>query len=375
MQVVDMFCGLGGFSAGAMDAGATVILGADKDSVPLKLWAANVPGGRATLATLGKDGDAIELPPPSPSIHVHSSPPCTDLSPARNGSVHSAAAADVEGGVRMLRWALDLVLERGDHSWSMENVSTPTTRAVLAEYADRFPGRVGFATLDAAEFGAAQTRIRLIAAPPKLIKLLQEMPSARRVSVREAFANDGLGVPATHFKNQTRNRDGTPCVRSVEEQSFTVCASHALTWCDREGKTHKVMTARESAVLMGFGRAWRLPKGSRNAQRAVGNALCVAMSKAIVQAAVALCTGTPIPTVALLFTPPQAPQAPTSPPELPEPPAPPTLAEQPSSAASSTPPREKADRGLRKRLRTIESLIRGLHEPSPSHPDAAATEV
>ena len=176
-----------------------------------------------------------------------------------------------------------------------------------------------------------------------------------RVSVREAFASRGLAVPATHFKNQTRNRDGTPCVRSVEEQSFTVCASHALTWCDREGKTHKVMTARESAVLMGFGRAWRLPKGSRNAQRAVGNALCVAMSKAIVQAAVALCTGAPIPTAPLL-------------------PAPPTLAEQPSSTASSAPPREKADRGLRKRLRTIESLIRGLHEPSPSHPDAAATE-
>ena len=324
-----MFCGLGGFSAGAIDAGATVILGADKDSVPLKLWAANVPGGRATLATLGKDGDAIELPPPSPSIHVHSSPPCTDLSPARNGSVHSAAAADVEGGVRMLRWALDLVLERGDHSWSMENVSTPTTRAVLTEYADRFPGRVGFATLDAAEFGAAQTRIRLIAAPPKLIKLLQEMPSARRVSVREAFANDGLEVPATHFKNQTRNRDGTACVRSVEEQSFTVCASHALTWCDREGKTHKVMTARESAVLMGFGSEWRLPKGSRNAQRGVGNALCVAMSKAIVQAAVALRTGAPA-------APP--PLATAVPPAAPQPSDLPALAEQPRPTASPAPP-------------------------------------
>ena len=177
-----------------------------------------------------------------------------------------------------------------------------------------------------------------------------------RVSVREAFASRGLVMPATHFKNQTRNRDRTPCVRSVREQSFTVCASHALTWCDREGKTHKVMTARESAVLMGFGPAWRLPKGSRNAQRAVGNALCVAMSKAIVQAAVALCTGTPIP---------------TSPPD---PPAPPTLAEQPRPTESPAPPREKTDRGLRKRLRTIESLIRGLHEPSPSHPDEAATE-
>ena len=45
---------------------------------------------------------------------------------------------------------------------------------------------------------------------------------------------------------------------------------------------------RDSAVLMGFGSEWRLPKGSRTAQRGVGHALCVAMSKALVQAAVAL---------------------------------------------------------------------------------------
>ena len=236
----------------------------------------------------------------------------------------------MEDGLQMLRWTLDLVLERGDHSWSLENVSTPRTREVLAEYAARFPGRVASATLDAAEFGAAQTRIRLIAAPPKLIKLLQEMPSARRVTVREAFASRGHAVLATHFKNQARNRDGTPCVRSVEEQSFTVCASHALTWSNRDGKTHKVMTARESAILMGFRPAWRLPKGSRNAQRAVGNALCVAMSKAIVQAAVALCTGTPIPTAPLLPTPHPAPPAP---------PDPPTLAEQLSPTAPPAPPR------------------------------------
>ena len=279
-----MFCGLGGFSAGAIEAGATVVLGVDRDSVPLKLWGANVPGGRAKLATLGSEGDAIELPQPSQSLHVHLSPPCTELSMARNGSAN--AAADVKGGVRMLRWAIDLVLERGDHSWSLENVSTPATRAVLIEYARQYPDRVAFATLDAAEFGAAQTRIRLIAAPPPLIKLLQEMPSARRVSVREAFANRGLEVPASHFKNQTRNRDGSACTRSVEEQSFTVCASHALTWCDREGRTVRVMTARESAILMGFGPTWRLPKGSRDAQRAVGNALCVSMSMAIVEAAI-----------------------------------------------------------------------------------------
>ena len=284
MQVVDLFCGLGGFSAGAMAAGATVVVGVDHDSVPLKLWAANTPGSKAVIASLGPGGDTVELPPPSSMLHVHVSPPCTDLSSARAGK------ASVERGVQLLRWALDLVLERGDHSWSLENVSTPTTRAVLAEYRAQHPERVAFATLDAADFGAPQTRTRLIAAPPRLIKLLLEIPSARRLCVRDAFSKHGLPVPASHFKNQTHGRNGSPCVRSVEELSFTVCASHALTWCDRSGKTTRVMTARDSAILMGFAAEWRLPTGSRNAQRAVGNAMCVEMSKAIMEAALALQT-------------------------------------------------------------------------------------
>ena len=173
MKVVDLFAGLGGFSAGALAAGAEVILGVDHDPVPLKLWSANVPGGRAVLTSLGPSDDTVMLPPPSPHLHVHASTPCTDLSPARG---RSATPADVASGVCMLRWALDLVLERGDHSWSLENVSTPKTREVLADYAARFPEKVAFATLDAADFGSPQTRIRLIAGPPALIKCGRHSP-------------------------------------------------------------------------------------------------------------------------------------------------------------------------------------------------------
>ena len=32
MEVVDLFCGIGGFSAGAIAAGAKVVLGADRDA-------------------------------------------------------------------------------------------------------------------------------------------------------------------------------------------------------------------------------------------------------------------------------------------------------------------------------------------------------
>ena len=176
----------------------------------------------------------------------------------------------------------------------------------------------------------------------------QEMPSARRVSVRDMFPSRALEVPATHFKNQTRNRNGFPCVRSVEEQSFTVCASHALTWCDRDGKTHRVMSARESAILMGFGDQWRLPQGSRAAQKAVGNALCTAMSRSIMQAAMHLLAGTPV------FSTPT-----------------PLTARGMTPQANTVPDLLKADEHsseevLDNRLRTIESLIRGLHEVGAS---------
>ena len=336
MKVVDLFAGLGGFSAGAIAAGAEVILGVDHDPVPLKLWSANVPGGRAVLTSLGPSGDAVSLPPPSPHVHVHASTPCTDLSPARG---RSATPADVASGVCMLRWALDLVLKRGDHSWSLENVSTPKTREVLAEYGARFPEKVAFATLDAADFGSPQTRIRLIAGPPALIKILQEMPSSRRVSVREAFAFSGLDVPALYVKNQTRGRDGEPCRRSVEEQSFTICASHALTWATRDGETVKTMSARDSAVLMGFDASWRLPKGSRAAQKAVGNAMCVPISRAIVQAAICIETGQALPL------------APTAPVDVPK----------PLSATAPVHGDGKYNK-IKKRLRTIETLLRELHE-------------
>ena len=169
---------------------------------------------------------------------------------------------------------------------------------------------------------------------------LQEMPSSKRVSVREAFASSGLDVPAPYLKNQTRGRDGEPCRRSVEEQSFTICASHALTWATRDGETVKTMSARDSAVIMGFDAAWRLPKGSRAAQKAVGNAMCVPMSRAIVQAAICLELGQPLPV---------APAAPFQTPE-------------PLSAAAAPVHGGVEYNKLKKRLRTIETLLRELHE-------------
>lgn len=285
MRVCDLFAGLGGFTCGALEAGASVVLAVDSDPIPLKLLGTNAPQTTTVVATLGKD--EVDLPPAAPDLHVHLSTPCTDLSIARKGRTTES----VNNGIEMIRWAIELVLERGDSSWSLENVATKETKATLTKLQSAYPERVAFALFDSADFGAPQNRVRLIAGPKKLIQMLQGIPCARRVSVREAYAKHSETPPAPFLKNQTRGSDGKPTTRTVETQSFTVCAGHGLTWCHSDGKSVHVMTARDSAILMGFPPSWQLPHGSRVSQKAVGNAVCVALSKAITLAAMAVRKG------------------------------------------------------------------------------------
>jgi site-specific DNA-cytosine methylase len=244
----------------------------------LRPFAAN-SRGQAVCAVIGKD--EVPWPTQSPDLLVHLSPPCTALSKARAGS---ASGADVEGGLELLRFSLDLVLEKGYSNWSLENVSTVTTRGLLDAYVARHPDKIAHATFDAADYGTPQTRVRLIASTPATVKLMKQEP-VHRVSVADAFAAAGLRLPAAHLKSNTCSRDGTPCVRSVQGQSFTVTASHPLTWCQPDGATIRCLTPSECALLQGFPSDWRLPAGSRLGIRAAGNAIPPPMAAAIVRCA------------------------------------------------------------------------------------------
>ena len=344
MRVVDLFAGLGGMTCGAIEAGAEVVLAVDSDPTPLKVLGANAPQTTIIVATLGEGRDEVSLPPAAPDLHVHLSTPCTEISVARRGT-----SADTTGGLQMIRWAVSFALDRNEHSWSLENVPTKATRALMAELVAANPKRVAFGVFDSADFGAPQSRRRLIAGPPKVIRMLQGIPYARRVSVRDAFNRAGKELPAAYCKNQTRSQNGRPTMRGVETQSFTVCAGHALTWCDADGKTVSVMTARDSAILMGFPLTYTLPKGSRAAQRAVGNAMCVALSKAIVLAAIAVQKGDTAVSVETIAVP-----------EAPSPPPP----------TKKRPAFELSHRQYRRLLRRVEALEGGTPISSTQHGDA-----
>lgn len=280
MEVVDAYCGVGGFSCGAITEGCSVVLGVDREDSILRLWDANTMG-RAILSTLWRD--YVDWPETRSNLHTHFSPPCTHLSKAKAGM---ATTAMVEDALDSLRRALDFVLSRQSTSWSLENVSSPQTRGLLQKYVNAHPQRVAFATLDAVDYACATNRPRLIAGPPTLIRRLREMP-VRRISVKEAFDAAGLELPAQFIRNGTRNREGRACVRSVQGPAHTVTASHPLTWCEANGRTVRCLTVKETAVLQGFPSQWLLPKGSRAGIRALGNAVCPPLAAAIMRAACA----------------------------------------------------------------------------------------
>lgn len=153
IYVIDLFCGCGGFSEGAKQAGANVILAIDNWGGALDVHRRNHPGTEHWKIELGGDINDIvgkiselvkEKVPPGGRIHIHASPPCQNLSTV---NTHR----DPSKGLVMLDWTLSLINTLGPSTWSLENVSHPTLRS--------YPNAHVF---NMEEYGVPQTRRRIV---------------------------------------------------------------------------------------------------------------------------------------------------------------------------------------------------------------------
>lgn len=154
VQVVDLFCGGGGFTEGAVRAGAEVVLSIDCWEPAIEIHKANHPNIPCENYTLG--GSIVETAAfirsrltPGAHFHLHGSPPCQKLSNASRG--------DAEEGMVLVNWFIDLVRYMKPDSWSMENV-VPVAKKIDAHR----PG-TPYVKLNSADFGVPQTRNRIFA--------------------------------------------------------------------------------------------------------------------------------------------------------------------------------------------------------------------
>lgn len=285
--LVDAFCGLGGFSAGALHALQTRgisnirVVGIDFAAEPLALFKTNVARvvGEENVVTVCKEigKDAIEWPDESGRLIVHFSPSCTPFSKARRNS-NPATPSQLSHGLEIIEMILDLILSKNYVRWTIEEVSHPSIVKLVSEFASKHPEKIAYDTFDAVSFGCPSERRRLIVAPPYVIRSVKSKTSIKFLTPRDALHTFGLTPPSEFFRNG--NLSCEP--RSINRPAFTVTASHGLVWCTNDRILVRCMTPTESAALVGLPPTWKLPNAVGAAQRAVGNVVSSALSHALV---------------------------------------------------------------------------------------------
>jgi len=272
-DVVDLFCGMGGFSCGAKHAGHRVVLAVDSDPFLLGCHIRNNPDCEHICCKLPD-----ELPlPSSGKWHLHGSPPCTKLSimqPMQEREVRKNA-------IDMVEWYLDLALTAGCSSWTMEQVNHKSVRSQLEALKRRYPLKVDWVVVDAVNYEVPQHRRRVIAGSPFLIANLRLFHSKKRkLCVRDVFPDP----PREFLRNSLYSRpdpetkESVPVdlkdqIRSVDEPSFTILATGHLKWADSNGTVLRHLKGSEKALLQTFPKDYMLPWSMADRLIAVGNAV------------------------------------------------------------------------------------------------------
>jgi len=313
ISVIDLYCGMGGFTQGAVEAGATVILSCDFWDEAVKVHKLNHPGIPCLQLKLGSPSDWKLIKQyidkyPNHHIHLHGSPPCQALS--------NASSTDPSKGMPLILHFLDLVEKLNVDSWSMENV-VPMRK--------RLPEGTPSVILNSADFGVPQTRRRCIAGKGWLanpshskeqwVSVIQALPhlenelpthlntsGAGQSNSRRAKSVDSIltkpsktlhnNRPTLRLiklealgSNSKRSQD-----RTILEPSKTICGSGNQVGArifNHEEKPTKIRSLKieETLTLQGFNPNFDLSivKTQKSRWTLIGNAVCPPVAKAIIE--------------------------------------------------------------------------------------------
>jgi DNA (cytosine-5)-methyltransferase 1 len=310
MRAIDLFCGAGGSSLGAMAAGFEIVAGFDIWPVAGLVYRANFPAARFHLCDLaaldvsdirsiyGDLGD-VDL--------VLASPPCTDHSLARGAAPPSLAGLDLPWCVLEFarifwpRWVVveNVIQMRRWHGyraflWSLCGLGYCIRQEIL----------------DAADFGVPQRRRRLYvvcdreADPPEIVARTSERIPAARVIDLDGYAYTPLRTPRRARATIERveralrvlGRDATflsvyygsgPQWQTLDVPLRTVTTSghFALVRPDRcGGHEMRMLQVDELRRAMGFPASFGFGGCTRTeTMRLLGNAVCPPVMQAIVE--------------------------------------------------------------------------------------------
>ena len=282
LDVIDLFCGCGGFTTGAVMAGCSVSLVCDNDFEALDCHKKNHPECTHSNAPLPMDIDF----PTDRIFHLHGSPPCQKFSLA---GVKSRHEGDCERPGRLIKWFLETAIASGAHSWSMEQVATPKVVDIVNEVRDRHVSLVSYAIINFQDLGVPQSRKRLICGPPWLVAgLVRRCGNIRQRSVQDVLEPRGKYI--RNGSHHVGKRHGKAFIgntgpryfkaswiqhcKPVTRPSHALLANRFLSWVWREdGHVHHTpLNIREMATLQTFPARYTWPDNRCLSMRLIGNA-------------------------------------------------------------------------------------------------------
>lgn len=241
-QIIDLFCGCGGFSLGAHAAGLEPAIAFDIDPILTSSFSVNYPRTKLVLADLSKlRGADIERELSSKIDGVFGGPPCQAFSDIGHRRANDPRRS-------LLGHFFRLVAELLPAFFVMENVrglGYADARPTLDDALECLPGRytiLGPVILDAADFGAATRRPRLFIIgydPSRFdqlalgdIQAIKSKPSTVRAAIGDLMSAEFIGDHGG-FDLWRINQIGRPSLYAIkfrsEERTFTGHRRTALT--------------------------------------------------------------------------------------------------------------------------------------------------
>lgn len=298
VALVDLFCGAGGFSQGAAQAGLRVALAVDASEDALETHRRNHPGARHACLRLPEQAARLEALLPlaarGGAWHLHGSPPCNRFSTLNAAGRRQGDRAQAEA---VLRWFLRFAGASGARSWSMENVASASCVAAARAHVAASGGAADCDVFDFSLFGVPQTRKRLIAGSRALVRRLRELcASPLRRSVADVLARPkGTHVRSGKSWLKMRARDGGGFAyeraspgdhcRPISEPAPTVTTS-STCWATPEGRraVRFRFSVAELAALQTFPADYRWPARRGEAFRQIANAVPCAFAQRLLEA-------------------------------------------------------------------------------------------
>ena len=307
---LDIFCGVGGNSAGARAAGVEVVSGIDMCTVATETYSANFSGSRVITSRL-EEIDLVTLKKKIGRIDILlASPECTNHTCARGSAPRD------EGSQATAMLVIDYVRVFRPRWLVVENVVQMRKWSRYGELKHALV-KLGYhleeQILDSSEFGVAQTRRRLFLLADRKKK---PNPVIRKCAGGRKPANSILDPAGTWKTSPLYNDRRAPATLERAERGFKALGKDAsfllvyygsdgsggwqslsrplrtITTLDRfalvesngNGSRMRMLQVPELKRAMGFNEDYKLLAGTRRDRiRLLGNAVCPPVMEAIVK--------------------------------------------------------------------------------------------